>query len=277
MMRSVPVVFTGKVLVLCLLLFGVQACQQVPITGRTQLSLVPQGQLLSMSYSQYSQVMKEGKLSTDTRKVNMIKTVGNNIKTAVETYMAENGLSKRLDDFEWEFNLLQDSIVNAWCMPGGKVAFYEGILPICEHEGGVAVVMGHEVAHAIAGHGAERMSQQLLASGLGIGLAIATREKPAATQAILLASYGAAAGVGILAFSRKHESESDELGLYFMAMAGYNPEEAPRFWERMSSMTGGGKKPPEFLSTHPSHETRISDLNKLMPKARQLYEKYRGK
>ncbi len=248
------------------------ACAKVPLTNRRQLSLVPDSQLMSSSFTSYNEVINESKLSNNQQQVQMIKTVGNRIKTAVEKYLADNNLSEITEDFKWEFNLIEENMVNAWCMPGGKVAFYTGILPVCENETGVAVVMGHEVAHAIASHGGERMSQALVQQLGGVGLSIALQDQPEQTQALALAAYtGGSTVLGVLPFSRLHESEADELGLTFMAMAGYNPKEAPEFWKRMQAKSGGGA-PPEFLSTHPSGETRINNLNKWMPDAMKYYE-----
>ncbi|MGE0588447.1 MAG: M48 family metallopeptidase [Cyclobacteriaceae bacterium] len=249
------------------------ACATVPVTGRRQVSLVSNAEIIQMSSDQYQQVLRENKLSTNQEQVAMIKRVGNNIKTAVEQYMASKGASAELAGFNWEFNLIQDDqTVNAWCMPGGKVAFYTAIMPICKDELGVAVVMGHEVAHAIANHGRERMSQGLIAQfGLGT-LGAAMGQNPTATQNIFMQAVGMGTNIGMLKFSRSHESEADHIGLIFMAMAGYDPNEAPKFWERMTELSGG-QQPPEFLSTHPSHETRIQDLNGWIPEAMQYYKK----
>ena len=229
-----------------------------------------------MSFEQYEQVKKEGDIITGTDQARMIKRVGTRIQRAVEGYFQEQGKSDYLSDYQWEFNLIkEDNTVNAWCMPGGKVAFYTGIMPICEDELGVAVVMGHEVAHAIANHGRERISQQYAAqAGLAaVSVALTGGGTGATIPAdVIMQGAGAATSLGILAFSRKHESEADKLGLYFMAMAGYDPQEAPKFWERMSAQSGG-EAPPEFVSTHPSHDSRISDLKKNMPKALEYYRK----
>lgn len=237
------------------------------------MSLVSSAEINQMSADQYQQVLRESKLSSNQEQVAMVKRVGNNIKTAVEQYMASKGASEELVGFNWEFNLIQDDeTVNAWCMPGGKVAFYTAIMPICQDELGVAVVMGHEVAHAIANHGRERMSQGLIAQfGLGT-LSAAMGQNPTATENIFLQAVGVGTNVGMLKFSRSHESEADHIGLIFMAMAGYDPSAAPKFWERMSSLSGG-QAPPEFLSTHPSHETRIHDLESWIPEAMQYYKK----
>ena len=261
-----------KLFVLFITTFGVWACATVPVTNRSQLALISNAEIIPLSFENYNQVLEEGTLSNDAQKTAMIRRVGGSIQKAVEDYMAQNGISDQLNGFEWEFNLLQDdSTVNAWCMPGGKVAFYTAILPICKDETGIAVVMGHEVAHAIANHGRERMSQQMALSGiLSIGAATTSGTENRVDD-ILLQAVGAASPLGLLKFSRDQESEADHIGLIFMAMAGYNPAYAPEFWERMSSMAGG-QEPPEFLSTHPSHATRISDLKKWLPEAEKYYK-----
>jgi predicted Zn-dependent protease len=252
----------------------VYSCSTVAITGRKQFAPLPDSELNSMSFTQYDQVLKESKLSTNKAQVNQVKSVGQKIQKAVESYMATNGLSDQLKGYKWEFNLIQDDeTVNAWCMPGGKVAFYTAIMPICKTDEGVAVVMGHEIAHAIARHGNERMTQGLAQQFLGMTLAYALKEKPAATQQLFMTAYGAGSSVAVmLPFSRLQESEADRMGLIFMAMAGYNPNEAPVFWERMAANSGGGA-PPEFLSTHPSHSTRIADLKAEIPEAMKYYKK----
>lgn len=259
-------------LLLLLILLIVHACATVPVTGRKQLSLISNDEMIQLSTQQYQQVLSEGKLSADKAKSDMIKSVGLKIQVAVEKYMTEKGVSAELRGFKWEFNLLDDPTVNAWCMPGGKVAFYTGILPICKDEDGVAVVMGHEVAHAIANHGRERMSQGLMAQ-LGLGtVSGAMGENPNLTRKIFMEAMGIGAQVGMLKFSRQHESEADHIGLIFMSMAGYDPNHAPLFWERMSTMSGG-QAPPEWLSTHPSHQTRINDLKNWIPEAMEYYKK----
>lgn len=261
---------------LVLFLISLMGCRSVPLTGRKQLSLISSSQVQSMSYTQYDEVLRTSKVITGTEESEMIKRVGNNIKTAVEVYLSEHNSSKLLEGYDWEFNLLESEMVNAWCMPGGKVAFYTGILPVCQGEEGVAVVMGHEVAHAIARHGSERMSQGMATQLGGVALAVALQEKPAQTQQLFMGAYGIGAQVGVLLpFSRLHESEADQMGLTFMAMAGYDPREAPVFWSRMSSASDGAQ-PPEFISTHPSHETRIENLNTWMPEAMKYYNESKG-
>lgn len=253
-------------------IFILQSCSTVPLSGRSQLNMIPSSEMLTMSFQQYDQFLKENKLSTNQAAVNMVKRTGQNIKLAVERYMKENNLSERLKGYDWEFNLVENELVNAWCMPGGKVVVYTGILPVTQDETGLAVVMGHEIAHAIAEHGNERMSQQLLRQVGAVGLMVAMKDEPVQTQALWMAVYGLGTEVGImLPYSRSHESEADHLGLIFMAMGGYDPREAPKFWERMASQGGG--QPPEFLSTHPSHQTRIENLNNWIPEAMKYYQK----
>ncbi len=221
-----------------------------------------------MAATEYQQVIAKGPLSTDAEKVAMIKRVGEKIKSGVEEYMASKGASDQIAGFKWEFNLIKDdATVNAWCMPGGKVAFYTAILPICKDETGIAIVMGHEVAHAIANHGRERMSQGLLEQfGLST-LGAAMGQNPTATSQLFMQAVGAGAQVGLLKFSREQESEADHIGLIFMTIAGYDPNAAPPFWQRMSASAGAGQKPPEFLSTHPSDERRIQDIKSWIPEA----------
>ncbi len=253
--------------------FLFQSCSSVPLTGRSQLNMIPSSEMLTMSFQQYDEFLKESKLSTNQMEVNMVKSVGGKIKYAVEKYMADNKLSDRLKGYKWEFNLVEDEQVNAWCMPGGKVVVYTGILPVTKDETGLAVVMGHEIAHAIAEHGNERMSQQLLQQVGAVSLMVAMNDEPAETQAMWLAVYGVGTTVGImLPYSRTHESEADHLGLIFMAMAGYDPHEAPEFWKRMAAGKQGGS-PPEFLSTHPSDQTRINDITSWIPEAMKYYDK----
>jgi predicted Zn-dependent protease len=230
--------------------------------------------LLNLSTQSYQQMIGQSQLSTNREQTQMVKEVGNNIRRAVEEYMRSIDMADALDSYEWEFNLLAEDQINAWAMPGGKVAFYEGIMPICRDENGVAVVMGHEVAHAIAEHGNERLTHGLIQQGLGTALSVALRNEPQQTQQLVLAAYGVGTTVfGVLPYSRLHESEADHLGLIFMAMAGYDPREAPDFWNRMAAASEGGQ-PPKFLSTHPPHGERIKNLNALLPEALQYYREY---
>ncbi len=258
---------TRRVSVIALLLIVlVLACSTVPITGRRSLNVVPASTINSMSAGQYSEFLTSHKLSGNAQQTAMVKRAGSKIQAAVEKYFAQNNLSGQLEGYKWEFNLVEDSLVNAWCMPGGKVVVYTGIMPICQNETGLAVVMGHEIAHAIANHGNERMSQGLLVQLGGMALSEALKEKPEETQALFMTAFGLGANVGVmLPFSRLHESEADRLGLIFMAMAGYDPNAAVSFWQRMSEGKTGS--PPEFLSTHPSDATRIRQLKELIPEA----------
>lgn len=253
--------------------FILYACANVPITGRQQLNLVSNAEIIPLVNQQYDSIVRHSKLSNDQQQTAMVKNVGRRIQKAVERYMADNNLSSQLEGFDWEFNLIDDpKTVNAWCMPGGKVAFYTGIMPICKDEEGVAVVMGHEVAHAIANHGRERMSQGLVAN-MGLStLSLAMGQNPSMTRQVMLQAVGVGTQIGMLKFSRQHESEADKIGLIFMSMAGYDPNSAVSFWERMDKMSGGGA-PPEWLSTHPSHSTRIADLKAAMPDAMKYYKK----
>jgi len=249
------------------------ACSTVPITGRSQLNLIPGQSMLSMSLQQYDQFLKEHKVSTNQEQTQMVKRVGSKIQNAVERYFASSGLSSHLSDYKWEFNLVEDKQVNAWCMPGGKVVVYTGILPVAKSEAGLAVVMGHEIAHAVAEHGNERMSQALLAQMGGVALSTAMSTQSAATQQLWMSVYGVGAQYGaIMPHSRMQESEADHLGLVFMTMAGYDPNEALGFWERMAAQKGG-QAPPEFLSTHPSDATRIENIRQLIPKVMEQYRK----
>ena len=246
-------------------------CSTVPITGRSQLSLIPASEMNAMSFQQYDQFLQENKLSSSKSDIDMVKRVGVNIQKAVETYFKQNNLSKELAGYQWEFNLVESPEINAWCMPGGKVVVYTGILPLTKDETGLAVVMGHEIAHAIAQHGAERMSQGLLQQLGGVALTVALKDKEQETLILFMTGYGVGTTVGLLQpFSRTQESEADRLGLIFMAMAGYNPNSAVDFWTRMSQM--GGQKPPEFLSTHPSDATRIADIKNELPEALKYYK-----
>ncbi len=249
------------------------SCATVPLTGRSQLHLVSDASMTHMSFSQYDKFLTEHKLSTDKRQVAMVKRVGKRIQHAVERYLAAQGMSRKLAGYNWEFNLVDSKEENAWCMPGGKVVVYSGILPITGDEAGLSVVMGHEIGHAIANHGNERMSQGLLVQLGGMGLAMAMKEEPAATQQLWMTAFGVGSQYGILLpFSRIQEKEADHLGLIFMAMAGYDPHAALDFWQRMTAQKKGKGRPPEFLSTHPSDSTRIAKIRQLIPEAMTYYK-----
>jgi predicted Zn-dependent protease len=250
-----------------------QSCATVPLTGRKQLSLVPESEMISMSFTNYTDFLKTNPLSADKVNVGIVKEVGSNIAAAVTKYFADNNLSGQLDGYKWEFNLVKnDTTQNAWCMPGGKVVVYSGLLPVTKDKNGLAVVLSHEIAHAVARHGNERMSQELLAQYGSLALNEAIKQKPEQTKSIFNTAYGVGTQVGVLLpYSRGHELEADKLGLIFMAMAGYDPQTAIPFWERMSTLSGS--KPPEFLSTHPSDATRIEKIKAALPEALKYYKK----
>ena len=224
-----------------------------------------------MAFSQYEEFLKTNKLSEDKAQTAKVKRVGKKIQVAVEAYFAQENMSSYLTDYRWEFNLIEADQVNAWCMPGGKVVVNTGLMPIAKDETGLAVVMGHEIAHAIARHGAERMTQGLIVELGGMGLSKALTNYPDQTKNLFMKSYSVGTQYGVLLpYSRVHETEADRLGLIFIAMAGYDPREAIGFWERMAA-TNEGDGPPDLLSTHPSDATRIRKIKTFMPEAMQYY------
>jgi predicted Zn-dependent protease len=250
------------------------SCSKNALSGKSQLTLLPESELQTMATQEYQQFLSSNKVvaKSNNRDAEMVNRVGQRIVKAVETYYAEKGMSDKLAGFKWETNLVDDKTVNAWCMPGGKIVVYTGILPVTQNEAALAAVMGHEVSHALLQHGNQRMSQGLLQQLGGVALSVAVANKPAETQNLFLGAYGAGTQLGILLpFSRKNELEADHYGLIWTAMAGYNPQEAIGLWERMEKL-GEGQKPPEFLSTHPSEGRRIEQLQKFMPEALQYYK-----
>lgn len=262
--------------IICLTTLLFTACHRNSITGRNQLNLIPESEVQAMAFTQYKEFMTANPAlpANSSKDAVMVKNVGDRIIGAIKKYYTEKGLSKELENFQWEVNLVNNKEPNAWCMPGGKIVVYTGILPYTANEAGLAVVMGHEVAHALARHGNERMSQGMFQQLGGMALSAALASKPAETQNLFMMSYGIGSNVGVmLPFSRKNELEADRLGLMFSALAGYNPQEAIAFWKRMSAASGGNK-PPEFLSTHPADETRIAELQKIMDQTvAQYYRK----
>lgn len=260
----------GTILLITVLF--ISSCKSVPISGRKQLNLLPESMLVEMGLTSYGEFISQNKLSPNSSQTGMIRNVGERISSAVEQYLNDNGLGDRIRYFQWEYNLVEDETPNAWVMPGGKVVFYTGILPYTQTEGGVAVVMGHEIAHVVARHGNERMSQALLVQTGGLALALALEEQPEETQNMFLMAYGVGSALGvILPYSRAHEREADRLGMIFMAMAGYHPNEAVEFWKRLDQASGGASV-PEFLSTHPTSASRIRDLEKYIPEAMKYYK-----
>ncbi|HEX5653578.1 MAG TPA: M48 family metallopeptidase [Chitinophagaceae bacterium] len=262
-----------KIFAFILLAFVVISCTQNIVTGRKQLSLVSETELQSLAIQEYQTFLTANKVMNAgvNRDAEMVRRVGSRIATAIKTYYDNKGQTSVLEGYQWEFNLVDKNEVNAWCMPGGKVVVYTGLLPVTQNEAALAVVLGHEITHAVAQHGSERMSQALLQQLGGAALQVALANKPAETQTLFLGAYGIGTTVGgLLPFSRKEESEADKYGLYFAAMAGYNPQEAIPFWQRMSE--AGGAKPPEFLSSHPSDETRMAKIKENMPQALAFYK-----
>ena len=259
------------------ILLGIVSCAEVPITHRHSLHLVPDSELMTLSYQQYNQVLHKSRLSTDTQKVEMVRRVGARIARAAETFLREAGQGDTIKNYHWEFNLIEDEkTANAWVMPGGRAAVYSGILRYAQDETGLAVVLGHEVGHAIAGHGNERMSQGLIAELGGMALAVAFSQKPQQTQSLFMTAYGAGTTVGfLLPYSRLEESEADHIGLILMARAGYDPRQAIPFWERMAKQEGH-QQPPEFLSTHPATQRRMEDIIRKLPEALQYYNASRS-
>jgi len=246
-------------------------CATNAVTGRKQLSLVSESELQLMATSQYQQFLSENKpLPSSNKDAAMVDRVGERIASAITKFYADQGKGAILEGYKWEFNTVESKDANAWCMPGGKVVVYTGLLPITQTETALAIVMGHEIAHAIATHGNERMSQAMVQQLGGAALQVALAQKPEETKNLFLTSYGVTSTVaGLLPFSRKQETEADEYGLIFAAMAGYDPQEAVPFWERMAKSGGAGQ--PEFLSTHPSNQTRIRNIKKFMPEAMKYY------
>ncbi len=268
-----------KILITALVSAFFIQCSTVPITGRKRVNFVSDAQILPMSFQQYDGFLKENssKVIKNTPQAKELVEVGNKIADAVDKFMRANGMTSEANAYKWEFNLINDKTINAWCMPGGKVVFYTGIMPICANTDGVAAVMGHEVAHAFAKHGQERMSSSQLQQYGGVAVAIATANESPQKQQLWSMAYGLGSQVGVmLPFSRTHETEADKLGLVFMIMAGYKGEEAAKVWVRMSenAKKSGQKAPPEFLSTHPSNQSRIQTLRAYLPEAKALAAKY---
>ncbi|MGB0788739.1 MAG: M48 family metallopeptidase [Marinirhabdus sp.] len=247
------------------------ACKTNPFTGKQTLALVPNSQIFPMAFQQYDQFLTENRVITGTRDAQMVRSVGQKIAAAAERYLTANGYAGYLEGYAWDYNLVEDAAVNAWCMPGGKIVFYSGIMPIAQNEAGVAAVMGHEVAHALANHGQQRMSSAQLQQLGAVGVGVATQNSKNA--AIISQAYGLGTTLGVmLPFSRKHETEADRIGLTLMAIAGYDPLVAAGLWERMK--TQGQGAPPEFLSTHPNSDTRIQNITAWAPGARAEARKF---
>jgi predicted Zn-dependent protease len=261
-----------KIIYLLLTVVILTGCALNILTGRKQLSLVQESELQLMAKSEYNTFLSENKVlsSGSSREAASVDRVGARISKAITKYFATQGQESLLEGYKWEFNTVESKDINAWCMPGGKVVVYTGLLPVTKNEAALAVVMGHEIAHSVAKHGNERMSQALVQQMGGMALSVALAQKPQETQDLFMMTYGIGSEVGaMLPWSRQQETEADQYGLIFSALAGYDPREAIAFWQRMS--TAGGGSPPEFLSTHPSDETRLKKLEKFMPEAMKYY------
>lgn len=250
------------------------ACAKNPVTGRNQARLVSEQELQTMATQQYRQFLTTNRVVTASadKDAEMVKRVGQKVANAVTKFYNNKGLGSQLAGYKWEFNLVDNNTANAWAMPGGKVVVYSGLLPISQTEAALAMVLGHEIAHATLQHGNERMSQGLIQQLGGVALAVAVSNRPAETQNLFLNAYGVGSQVGVLLpFSRKQELESDKYGMIWGAMAGYNPREAINLWKRMEQ-SANGQATPEFLSTHPSSGDRISQLEKILPEALKYYK-----
>lgn len=279
-MKIIPIVMKkARILLLSLtaaLLVSCGTSSTVPITGRKQNLLVSDQQILSLSNQQYGEYMKSAKASTNATNTAMVKRVGQRLATAVETYLKNNGLASEVANYSWEFNLVQENQVNAFCMPGGKIVVYEGLLPVTQDETSLAIVLGHEVAHAVAKHSAEQMSTQIRQQygAQALSVLMAGSGASEGLQSIGATVFGLGAQGASAKYSRNHESEADHLGIIFAAMAGYDPQVAVGFWQRMSAATGGGST--SWLSTHPSDETRIRQIQDWMPEAMKYYQASTG-
>ena len=246
-------------------------CSRVAVTDRRQLNLIPDSMMLSLSLQQYEEFLAQAKISQNTAQSAMVERVGRRIQAAVEQYFVQTDRADELADYQWQFTLVESEEQNAWVLPGGKVVVYTGLLPITKDEGGLATVLGHEIAHAVANHGGERMTHSLIVELGGMALDKAMEQRPDKTRELFSTAYGLTSDVGvILPFSRLQESEADRLGLIFMAMAGYDPRQAVDFWQRMAAAETGAKT-PTLLSTHPSNERRISDIQEHLPEALTYY------
>lgn len=267
-----------KSLLILTALVTLLGCSKNSITGRNQLALLPESELRSMAATEYQQFLSQNKVvsASASKDAEMVRRIGQRLVKAINEYYSTKGLTKELEGYQWEYNLVNDPSVNAWAMPGGKIVVYTGLLPVTQNEAALAVVLGHEITHALAHHGNERMSQTMVAQGIGVVGGVLTSGNQQVSN-IFNGIYGPAAQVGVLLpNSRKQELESDRYGLIFTAMAGYNPQEAIPLWERMKAMSEGNR-PPEFLSTHPAEDTRIDRLRKLMPEALKYYKPMQNK
>ena len=244
-----------------------------PFTGQKTLGVSNQD-LFPLTFQEYDKFLSESKVIKNTKDAKNIEIVREKLVKAAQLWLSKHGYTDYLKEYKWESKLVDDKQVNAWCMPGGKIVFYTGIIPICQNESGIATVMGHEIAHALANHGGQRMKASELQQYGALAIALATSKKDTSTQNTWQQYYGIGTQIGVmLPFSRAHEMEADKIGLILMTVAGYNPEEAVLFWERMEKSNSGGQTPPEFLSTHPSHDRRIATIKELIPGVKEEVKK----
>ncbi len=272
MTHSFKTICMKKILFIVLIGSVILGCKHNAITGRNQLAILPESELQSMALTEYKQFLDSVHVvKSSNRDAEMVKRVGQRLVTAINNYYTAKGLAQELAGYQWEYNLVESKEVNAWCMPGGKIVVYTGILPVTQNETALAVVLGHEITHALAHHGNERMSQQMVAQGIGVVGGVLTSGNSQVSN-IFNNVYGPTAQIGVLLpNSRKQELEADHYGLIFTAMAGYNPEEAIPFWERMKQLSAGNST-PALLSTHPTDDVRIEKLKELMPEALKYYK-----
>lgn len=249
-------------------IFSFISCANVPLTGRRSMALIPESSMQSMALTEYNGFLSKNPPIKGTKEADMVNRVAQRLSKAVKDYMTSHKLAAQLNGYTWDVNLVNNKELNAWCMPGAKIVVYSGLLPVTLNEAGLAAVLGHEISHALARHGSERMTQGLIAQGIAISGDLLLQNNPQVNN-IFQQSFGIGGNLGLLAFSRKHENEADKMGMIFMAMAGYDPKEAIEVWKRMSAKSG--PKPPELLSTHPSDQTRISNLQAALKEAMIFY------
>ncbi len=265
----------NKIITVIAVLLTVISCKVNPLTGKSVLNFVSNEELFPSAFQQYDKFLTENKVLKGTADAKRVENVGLKIKTAAEKYFKYLGHPEYLKDYRWEYKLVDDKAVNAWCMPGGKIVVYTGLLPIAKDDAGLATVMGHEVSHALANHGAQRMSASQLQQLGGVGVALATGGQSAEKQQMWQQYYGLGSQIGVmLPYGRGHESEADKIGIILMAIAGYNPDQALIFWQRMSAASNNAQKPPEIMSTHPSDETRIANIQADIPEAKAIAAKF---
>lgn len=261
-----------KIMFLSATLALVTACATNPLTGKKQIAISNESDLLPVAFQQYTDFMNSNKVITGTADAKLVTKVGDKIKAAAIKWMTAKGYGANIKDYKWEYKLVDDKAVNAWCMPGGKIAVFTGILPVTKNEDGLATVMGHEVAHALLAHSRSRMDAAIIQNAGSSVLGAVTNGKSSTTQQAIQLAYGLGTNLGSLAYSRSHESEADHLGLILMTIAGYNPDNSISFWERMAANSKGST--PEFLSTHPNNSTRIKDIKELIPSAKNEAKAY---